>query len=119
MPHDAYAWKHQQIRAQLLAELRAIGVAACPLCHLAMTADMNLHLHHTDPAAKLAGLPGDTLAHARCNMADGGRRNGHAKRETVTAGAGLAPGQRKAKPPGHQCDAAQCDYRPAGTSRCW
>jgi hypothetical protein len=32
-----------------------------------------LHLHHSNPAAKLAGLPGDTLVHAACNLRSGGQ----------------------------------------------
>jgi len=69
------------IRARLVAELRAAGVAVCPLCGGPMTADMLLHLHHSDPTRKLLGLPGDALAHARCNMSEGGKRNGRAKKD--------------------------------------
>jgi hypothetical protein len=39
-----------------------------------MTAIQRLHLHHTDPFAKLAGLPGDQLAHAGCNVREGAER---------------------------------------------
>jgi hypothetical protein len=52
-----------------------------------------LHLHHSNPAAKLAGLPGDQLAHAKCNIRAGGQlgasitnsRTGTGRR-TVTGG---------------------------------
>jgi hypothetical protein len=74
-PSDPYGGVHRKIRAALLAELAAIGGAPCPLCGDMMYAWMGraLHLHHSDPAAKLAGLPGDQLAHARCNVRDGAR----------------------------------------------
>jgi hypothetical protein len=38
-----------------------------------MYAIQRLHLHHSSAEAKLAGLPGDTLVHAGCNVRDGAR----------------------------------------------
>ena len=72
-PRDPYGSLHRKIRALLLAELAVIGSAPCPLCQQPMTTSMRLHLHHSNAASKLAGLPGDQLTHARCNVADGGR----------------------------------------------
>jgi hypothetical protein len=71
MPHPAYGWNHQKIRAQLLAELRAAGSAFCPICWMVMTPDMDLQLHHSNPLSKQMGLPGDALAHAKCNLSYG------------------------------------------------
>jgi hypothetical protein len=70
---DPYGGAHRKVRALLLAALASMGSAPCPLCGKAMTVAMPLHLHHSDPAAALRGLPGDQLTHARCNVADGGR----------------------------------------------
>ncbi len=74
-PADPYGTAHQKIRAALLTRLAATGPWPCPLCGQAMFAWMGraLHLHHSNPAAKLLGLPGDQLAHAACNIRDGGR----------------------------------------------
>jgi hypothetical protein len=46
----------------------------------------NLHLHHSNPLAKLQGLPGDQLAHGKCNIADGGKRGA-----AITNGAAVVP----------------------------
>ena len=74
-PADPYGSAHRKIRVHLLALLAATGPWPCPLCGEAMHAWMgrSLHLHHSNPESKLAGLPGDELAHARCNIRDGGK----------------------------------------------
>jgi hypothetical protein len=74
-PADPYGSLHRKIRAALLAELAAMGGAPCPLCGDMMYAWMGraLHLHHSDPGAKLRGEPGDQLCCRRCNVRDGGR----------------------------------------------
>jgi hypothetical protein len=83
---------HRKIRAVLLAELAARGSAPCPICREPMTIAMLLHLHHSDPAAKLAGLPGDQLAHARCNVRDGARLGASITNgRTATGGATVTP----------------------------
>ena len=86
MPHPAYSYRsgHQTRRAQLLKELRAIGAAVCLLCGDMMTVEMELHLHHSNPDMKRLGLPGDVLTHAKCNMSEGGRRNGKGKRSRAS-----------------------------------
>jgi hypothetical protein len=84
-PRDPYGALHRKIRRVLLAELAAMGSAPCPICQQPMTVAMRLHLHHSNAASKLAGLPGDQLAHARCNVADGGRLGASiTNRATVT-----------------------------------
>lgn len=72
-----------------MALLAATGPQPCPLCGQPMHAAMGrkLHLHHSDPAAKLAGLPGDQLAHSACNIRDGAR-----------LGAAITNGQAVSKP---------------------
>jgi hypothetical protein len=74
-PADPYGALHRKIRAVLMARLAATGPWPCPICDGPMVASMGrmLHLHHSNPDAKLAGLPGDQLAHARCNIRDGAR----------------------------------------------
>lgn len=74
-PKDPYGPEHRKIRKALMDYLAASGPWACPICGRAMTAEMGrgLHLHHSSPEAKLAGLPGDQLAHARCNIREGAR----------------------------------------------
>lgn len=70
---DPYGREHRQRRAALLAYLASVGSAPCALCGQEMTVAMKLHLHHSDPLAALAGLPGDVLVHGRCNVSAGGR----------------------------------------------
>lgn len=72
---DPYGPTHRAVRKSLLALLAATGPWPCPLCGQPMHAGMGraLHLHHSNPQAKLAGLPGDQLAHGRCNVRDGGK----------------------------------------------
>jgi hypothetical protein len=70
---DPYGTPHRRRRKLLLAELAAAGTWPCPICGRPMYFGQRLHLHHTNPDAKLAGLPGDALAHALCNLRDGGR----------------------------------------------
>jgi hypothetical protein len=82
-PVLAYGWTHQRVRAQLLAALRAAGGGICPLCGGVMTAAMRLHLHHTNPVAKQMGLPGDALAHAKCNLGFGNGRRKQRRRRVV------------------------------------
>lgn len=55
--------------------LAATGPWPCPICGQAMYAEMGkgLHLHHSNPETKLLGLPGDQLAHGRCNVREGAR----------------------------------------------
>ncbi len=69
-PADPYGTAHRKARATLMARLAITGPWPCPLCGQAMFAWMGraLHLHHSNPAAKLAGLPGDQLAHGLCNI---------------------------------------------------
>jgi hypothetical protein len=82
---DPYGAEHRARRRQLLAALALTGPWDCPLCGAPMTAGMRLHLHHSAPAAKLAGLPGDQLAHASCNTEDGARSGAAViNRQTVT-----------------------------------
>ena len=56
-----------------------------------------LHLHHSGGLdAKLAGLPGDVLMHAGCNMRDGGKVGASiTNRKTVTASATVAARQSR------------------------
>lgn len=76
MPHPAYTKRsgHQQLRTQLLAELAITGPWPCPRCKRPMVVGMSLDLGHSDPALKLAGLPGDRLEHSRCNRGKRGDR---------------------------------------------
>ena len=93
-PQDPYGGAHRRTRAVLLAALASMGSAPCPICHQPMTTSMRLHLHHSDPAAKLRGLPGDQLTHARCNVADGGRLGAsitNARATTAPRGTGRPP----------------------------
>ena len=118
MPHQAYGWNHQQVRAQLLAELAAVGIAPCGICGRAMTPGMQLHVHHSDPAAKQAGLPGDVLTHQRCNLSYGDGTGKRATAAAMTAADGAVT--VLPRPPGHQCAAETCVYRvPGSASRCW
>lgn len=72
--HDrAYGWPHRRRRRRLLRE--AIGMP-CPFCGRLMLdpkapGGEPLHLDHSDPSAKLRGLPGDRIAHASCNVRAG------------------------------------------------
>jgi hypothetical protein len=84
----------------LLAALAATGPWPCPICGQPMYASMarSLHLHHGDAMAKLAGLPGDQLAHARCNIADGGRLGAEiTNRAAVTGRATVTPLVRRSR----------------------
>jgi hypothetical protein len=74
-PQDPYGPAHRKRRKQLVALLASTGPWPCPICQRPMVASMgrSLHLHHSDPAAKLRGLPGDQLAHGICNVRDGAR----------------------------------------------
>jgi len=69
MPHPAYTKRsgHQQRRAALIAQLERVGAALCPICGGIIVPGMFVDLHHTNPADKRAGLPGNVLAHRRCN----------------------------------------------------
>jgi len=80
VPHPAYSYRsgHQTRRTQLLAELQYLGGGICMLCRGIMLPGMELHLHHSDPLAKQMGLPGDVLVHNKCNLSEGGHRNGRA-----------------------------------------
>jgi hypothetical protein len=99
-PADPYGSVHRRVRAALLAELAAIGGAPCPLCGEMMYAWMGraLHLHHSDPAAKLLGLPGDTLAHAACNLRDGGRTGASITNDRTATGGGMVTGGATVRP---------------------
>ena len=72
-PADPYGTTHRKIRQWLLSNLAAAPGQPCRICGRPMYTSQNLHLHHSDPTAKLAGLPGDQLVHAGCNMTAGGR----------------------------------------------
>jgi hypothetical protein len=69
----AYGARHKARRRALLAQLAGLGAAPCPRCGKLMVPGMNLHLGHTFAEDKLAGLPGDRLEHARCNLSAGGK----------------------------------------------
>jgi hypothetical protein len=62
----AYGREHRERKAALLAAL-PLG-ARCPGCNEPFQPG-KIDLHHSDPAAKAAGLPGDTLLCQRCNRA--------------------------------------------------
>jgi hypothetical protein len=72
-PADPYGPAHRKQRKQLVALLASTGPWPCPICDRPMYAIQRLHLHHSDPSAKLLGLPGDQLTHAGCNVRDGAR----------------------------------------------
>lgn len=83
MPDPAYGWEHQQRAAAL--KRKAVGTI-CPLCGELMLGSQwragALHLDHTNPADKAAGLPGDRVTHAFCNQSRGnGTRNPSGKIE--------------------------------------
>lgn len=80
----AYGSQHRARRKQLLAALAEIGAAPCPRCGQAMTPEMELHLDHSNPAAKQYGQPGDVLTHAKCNTAAGGRLSQAIRAATTT-----------------------------------
>jgi hypothetical protein len=64
-----------------------------------MHASQRLHLHHSDPSAKLAGLPGDMLSHAGCNVKDGARRGAEITNgRTATGRATVTPIRGEPKP---------------------
>jgi hypothetical protein len=85
---DPYGAAHRAIRRWLLGQLAATGPWPCPICGEDMHAWMGraLHLHHSDPAAKLAGLPGDQLAHGACNIREGAKLGA-----AITNGTAAAP----------------------------
>jgi hypothetical protein len=69
-----------------MRQLLLTGPWPCPLCGRPMFASMGraLHLHHSGGlAAKLAGHPGDQLAHGQCNRSDGGRAGAAATNGTA------------------------------------
>jgi hypothetical protein len=97
---DPYGPLHRKIRAALLAELAATGGAPCPLCGGPMYAWMGraLHLHHSRPGDKLLGLPGDCLAHAKCNLRDGGRSGAAITNDRTATGSGMVTGGATVRP---------------------
>jgi hypothetical protein len=65
-----------------------------------------IDLHHTDPSAKLTGLPGDELTHAKCNRGERQRRQRAERKAKAQAqvmagcrhGGGAVTRQRPVKP---------------------
>jgi hypothetical protein len=86
---DPYSAEHRRRRKVAMAMLAACGGWPCPGCGQMMYAWMGrtLHLHHSGGlAAKLAGLPGDVLMHAGCNLREGGKVGASiTNRKTVAA----------------------------------
>jgi hypothetical protein len=85
MSHRAYGAMHQRIRAMLMERLRQTAPWPCPICGEPMWPTVTdarrsgLDLHHSDPRRKAAGLPGDCLAHSRCNRGQQSREKARLK----------------------------------------
>lgn len=69
MPSEpAYGVVHQRVREYLL-RVTPPGTP-CPLCDEPMWPEAEpIDLHHSDPELKKLGMPGDALAHRKCNRA--------------------------------------------------
>jgi hypothetical protein len=67
-----YGLAHQRARGQLVP--LALGTP-CPGCGATMTDPRRMDLHHSDPAARLRGEPGDTVVCSTCNRSWGNRPN--------------------------------------------
>lgn len=66
-----YGAAHQRRRRELLP--LSYG-SNCPFCGEVMLEGQALDLDHTDPSARLLGLPGDRISHSACNRREGGLR---------------------------------------------
>lgn len=70
-----YGWTHQQLRAQLIADLAAHPGQPCGRCGHPMYVEQQPHLDHTEDRTGYRGL-----AHADCNRVAGARKGGRIRR---------------------------------------